>query len=297
VRILLTNDDGVHAEGLLALKQAVDSLGEVVIVAPDRPRSACGHSITLHKPLRVLPAKLADGSPAFSTSGTPSDCVSLALMEVLRDRRPDVVISGINHGPNLGWDLTYSGTVSAAMEAAIMGLQSISVSVAWRLERMVEEEEGPAPPIDFAPAGRFVADLLRRLASHPLPVHSMLNVNVPASRPTGVEITRQGIRRYPGKVEKRLDPMGRTYYWLGGDSPEDTMEEGTDVKAVAEGRISVTPIQLDLTDYPLLKQMARWPWPEVERRPAAPTANDAVPSAGGRESAEVEAEAPRDSST
>lgn len=266
MRILLTNDDGVHAEGLLALKQAVEALGEVVIVAPDRPRSACGHSITLHKPLRVVPARLADGSPAFSTSGTPSDCISLALLEVLRDRRPDVVISGINHGPNLGWDLTYSGTVSAAMEAAILGLQSIAVSVAWRLERMVEEEEGPAPPIDFAPAGRFVAELLQQLPAHPLPAHSLLNINVPAGRPTGIEITRQGIRRYPGKVEKRLDPMGRTYFWLGGDRPEDTMEEGTDVNAVAEGRISVTPIQLDLTDYPLLKQMAGWPWPKVERR-------------------------------
>lgn len=270
MRILLTNDDGVHAEGLLALKQAVEGMGEVVIVAPDRPRSACGHSITLHKPLRVLPAKLADGTPAFSASGTPSDCVSLALLDMLRDRRPDVVISGINHGPNLGWDLTYSGTVSAAMEAAIMGIQSISISVAWRLERMVEEEEGPAPPIDFAPAGRFVAELLLQLQSHPLPVHSLLNVNVPAARPTGIEITRQGIRRYPGKVEKRLDPMGRAYYWLGGDSPEDTMEEGTDVNAVAEGRISVTPIQLDLTDYPLLKQMAGWPWHEIELRSTAP---------------------------
>jgi 5'-nucleotidase len=261
VRILLTNDDGVHAEGLLALKQALEPLGEVAVVAPDRPRSACGHSITLHKPLRVMPAKLADGSPAFCTSGTPSDCVTLAVLDVLRDRRPDVVVSGINHGPNLGWDLTYSGTVSAAMEAAIIGLQSISISVAWRLVRMVEEEEGPAPPIDFRPAGRFAAELVQRLRSHPLPAHSLLNVNVPTGELAGIEITRQGIRRYPGKVDKRLDPMGRTYYWLGGDSPEDQMEDGSDVKAVAEGRVSVTPIQLDLTDYPLLKQIAKWRWP------------------------------------
>jgi 5'/3'-nucleotidase len=272
----------------------VASLGEVVIVAPDRPRSACGHSITLHKPLRVLPAKLADGSPAFSTSGTPSDCVSLALVEVLRDRRPDVVISGINHGPNLGWDLTYSGTVSAAMEAAIMGLQSISISVAWRLERMVEEEEGPAPPIDFAPAGRFVAELLQRLQSHPLPVHTLLNVNVPASRPTGIEITRQGIRRYPGKVEKRLDPMGRSYFWLGGDSPEDTMEEGTDVNAVAEGRISVTPIQLDLTDYPLLEQMTRWPWPKIEQRADASMTAVAPSNEGAAATTDAKEEALRE---
>src|SRR5207248_2335754 len=155
----------------------------------------------------------ADGTPAFSTTGTPSDCITLAVLDVLRDTPPDVVVSGINHGPNLGWDLTYSGTVSAAMEAAIIGLQSISISVAWRLERMVEEEEGPAPPIDFRPAARFAAELVRRIELHPLPPHSLLNVNVPAGVPTGVEITRQGIRRYPGKVEKRLDPMGRAYYW------------------------------------------------------------------------------------
>src|SRR5439155_25998699 len=177
----------------------------VVVVAPDRPRSACGHSITLHKPLRVVQAKLADGTPAYSTSGTPSDCVTLAVLDLLRAERPDVVISGINHGPNLGWDLTYSGTVSAAMEGAIMGLQSVSISVAWRLERMVEEEEGPAPPIDFGPAGAFAADLVRRLETHPLPPHTLLNVNVPPGQPLGVQITRQGIRRYPGKVEKRLD--------------------------------------------------------------------------------------------
>jgi 5'-nucleotidase len=262
VRILLTNDDGVYADGLLALKQALELVGEVAVVAPDRPRSACGHSITLHKPLRVIATKLADGSNAFSTSGTPSDCVSLALLDLLRDRRPDVVVSGINHGPNLGWDLTYSGTVSAAMEAAIMGVQSISLSVAWRLERMVEEEEGPAPPIDFSPAGRFAAQLVQRLHAHPLPPHTLLNVNVPAGAPLGVEITRQGIRRYPGKIEKRLDPMGRAYYWLGGDVPQDTLEEGTDVKAVAEGRISITPIQLDLTDYPLLQEISHWSWPE-----------------------------------
>jgi 5'-nucleotidase len=277
VRILVTNDDGVHAEGLLTLKQVLERVGEVVVVAPDRPRSACGHSITLHKPLRVISTRLADGTPAYSTSGTPSDCITLAVLGLLRDRPPDVVVSGINHGPNLGWDLTYSGTVSAAMEGAIVGLQSISISVAWRLERMVEEEEGPAPPIDFAPAAHFAAELVQRLAEQPLPAHSMLNVNVPAGEPHGVEITRQGIRRYPGKVQKRVDPMGRDYYWLGGDAPEDRMEEGTDVNAIAEGRISVTPIQLDLTDYPLLKQLSRWRW----ESPGDPAAKGGTPEQDG----------------
>jgi 5'-nucleotidase len=258
MRILVTNDDGVHAEGLMAAKQALDAVGEVAVVAPDRPRSACGHSITLHKPLRVSQVTLSDGTTAYTTSGTPSDCVTLALLDLMRDAPPELVVSGINHGPNLGWDVTYSGTVSAAMEGAILGMQAFSVSVAWRLQRMVEEEEGPAPPIDFTHAARFAAKLARALAERPLPAYSLLNVNVPPRPPVGVEVTRQGIRRYPGKVERRLDPMGRAYYWLGGDDPEDQMEEGSDVKAIADGKISVTPIQLDLTDYPLLKELSKW---------------------------------------
>jgi 5'-nucleotidase len=260
VRVLITNDDGVHAEGLLALKRALDPLAEVAVVAPDRPRSACGHSITLHKPLRLSQTTLADGSTAHTTSGTPSDCVTLALLEVMRDRKPDLVVSGINDGPNLGWDLTYSGTVSAAMEGAINGLQSFAISVAWRLERVIKEEEddGPRPPTDFSVAARFAVRLVELLRAHPLPPHTLLNVNVPPGTPLGAEVTRQGIRRYPGRVEGRLDPMGRPYYWLGGDLPEDTLEVGTDVHAVANDRISVTPIQLDLTDYAVLKEIAGW---------------------------------------
>jgi 5'-nucleotidase len=260
VRILITNDDGVHAEGLLALRQALDALGEVTVLAPDRPRSASGHSITLHKPLRLSQTTLADGSLAHTSSGTPSDCVTLALLEVMRDRRPDLVISGINDGPNLGWDLTYSGTVSAAMEGAISGLQAFAISVAWRFERVIKEEEddGPRPPTDFTHAARFAVRLAELLRDHPLPPHTLLNVNVPAGMPAGAEVTRQGIRRYPGRVESRTDPMGRPYYWLGGDVPEDTLEAGTDVHAVGNDRISVTPIQLDLTDYPVLKQIAGW---------------------------------------
>ena len=171
VRILITNDDGVHAEGLLVLKKALDPLAEVTVLAPDRPRSACGHSITLHKPLRLSQTTLADGSAAWTSSGTPSDCVTLALLEVMRDRKPDLVVSGINDGPNLGWDLTYSGTVSAAMEGAISGLQAIAISVAWRLERVIKEEEddGPRPPTDFTVAARFAVRLTRTAARPPPP--------------------------------------------------------------------------------------------------------------------------------
>jgi len=263
VRILITNDDGVHADGLLALKQALDPVADVTVVAPDRPRSACGHSITLHKPLRLYTTRLPDGAEVWVSNGTPSDCVTLAILDVMKAAPPDLVVSGINHGPNLGWDLTYSGTVSAAMEGAILGVPAVALSVAWRFRRMVEEEEGPAPPIDFSHAAAYAAELARYLDAHRLPDHTLLNVNVPHLQPKGARITRQGIRRYPGKLEKRTDPMGRVYYWLGGDDPVDVCEEGTDVQAIAEQYISVTPVQLDLTDRALIQQFLEGPFPGV----------------------------------
>lgn len=264
MRILITNDDGIHAEGLHCLKQALQRVAEVTVVAPDRPRSACGHSITLHKPLRLSAVSLPDGSPAWVSSGTPSDCVTLALLDVMKDQPPDLLFSGINHGPNLGWDLTYSGTVSAAMEGAILGVPSVAISVAWRYRRMVEEEEGPAPPMEFGHAAAFAVELAGYLEHHALPEHTLLNVNVPNAAPHGVRITRQGVRRYPGKLEKRMDPMGRHYYWLGGDEPEDVQEEGTDVMAIHDGFITVTPVQLDLTDYRLVDRFRGESFPGVQ---------------------------------
>ena len=264
MRILITNDDGVLAEGLLALERSLSKVGAVKVLAPDRPRSACGHSITLHKPLRVTNARLADGSPASASNGTPSDCVTLALLDVMKDAPPDIVFSGINQGPNLGWDLTYSGTVSAAMEGAIGGVPSVAISVAWRFRRVIEEEEAPIPPLDFAHAAAYAGQLARHLERNPLPEHTLLNVNVPVGEPRGVRITRQGVRRYPGKLEKRVDPMGRAYFWLGGDEPIDVHEEGTDVKAISDGYISVTPVQLDLTDYRLVERYMRDGFPGLE---------------------------------
>lgn len=256
MRILITNDDGVMAEGLLSLKQALEQVAEVTVVAPDRPRSACGHSITLHKPLRLAEATLPDGTPAWTGSGTPSDCVTLGLLDVLKDNPPDLLFSGINHGPNLGWDLLYSGTVSAAMEGAIAGVPSVAISVAWRFRRMVEEEEGPAPPIDFTYAAAYAVELAQALQQKPLPPHTLLNVNVPFLPPKGVRVTRQGVRRYPAKLDKRVDPMGRNYYWLGGDDPVDDPTDGTDVEAIRNGYISVTPVHLDLTAPTLLDRYA-----------------------------------------
>jgi len=247
--ILITNDDGIYAEGLFALKSALESVGRVIVVSPDRPRSASGHSITLHKPLRLNKVRLPDGTYGYSSNGTPSDCVSLGVLDVVGEK-VDLVVSGINWGPNLGWDLTYSGTVSAAMEGAIMGIPSFAVSVA-------SYEEG----ISFEYAARFSAFLAKLLLTHELPPDTLLNVNVPnlpADQIRGIEITRQGKRRYSGKIEKRIDPQGRVYYWLGGNVEVGELEDGTDVKAIAENKVSVTPVHLDLTGYAALESLRTW---------------------------------------
>ena len=255
MNILVTNDDGIHAEGLMALKAALDRVGRVHVVAPDRPRSACGHSITLHKPLRVDRASLPDGSTGYSTNGTPSDCVSLAMLGIVQESI-DLVVSGINCGPNLGWDLTYSGTVSAAMEGAIMGAQAFAISVA------TYETE-----VDYSVAAALAARLARVLDRHKLPQSTLLNVNVPAlpaSEIQGIQVTRQGKRRYKGNIEKRSDPTGRDYYWLGGDPPQDHLVEGTDVKAIADDKVSITPVHLDLTDSGVLETVQSWGIEEID---------------------------------
>lgn len=249
MNILITNDDGVHAEGLFALKTALDSIGKVHVVAPDRPRSACGHSITLHKPLRANEVKLQDGSVAYCTNGTPSDCVNLAILGLVEEKI-DLVVSGINCGPNLGWDITYSGTVSAAMEGAIMGVQSFAISVATYESHT-----------DYDVAAAFTIRLAQILQQQKLPESTLLNVNIPAlpaSEIKGVLLTNQGKRRYTGNLEKRSDPGGRAYYWLGGDLPVDHLVEDSDVKAIADDYISVTPVHLDLTDYNALSEMRSW---------------------------------------
>jgi len=248
--ILITNDDGVHSRGILELKQALQDMGDVYVVAPDRGRSACGHGITLHKPLRLRKVTLADGSEGWSTSGLPTDCVHIGIGAVC-PRRPDLVFSGINLGANLGWELTYSGTVAGAMEGAAFGVPSVAISV-------TTYEDGDV----FGPSARFARRLADILLERPLPEGAFLNVNVPALREkdiAGVAVTRLGIRRYPGRVEARRDPVGRTYYWLGGDEPEDGLEEGTDVLAVREGFISVTPVHLDLTAHSAIEHVRSWP--------------------------------------
>lgn len=245
--ILLTNDDGIYAEGLSDLREALLAVGEVTVVAPERPRSASGHAITLHKPLRVEEVRLPWGGEGYACSGTPSDCVVLGILALVE--RCDLVIAGINRGPNLGEDLTYSGTVSAAMEGAICGKPAIAVSVA--------DYENPA----YGPTARFTARLAREVLQRGLPPNVLLNVNVPGlpeEEIAGVAITRQGKRRYEGRVERRLDPRGRAYYWLGGEVIEDVNGEGSDGEAIRDGKISVTPIHLDLTYHPFAEQLRTW---------------------------------------
>jgi len=246
--ILITNDDGIHSEGLLALKAALQQIARVVVVAPDRPRSASAHSITLHKPLRVEKVRLLDGDLGYSSNGTPSDCVSLGVHGIAGEP-VELVVAGINRGPNLGWDLTYSGTVSAAMEGAILGIQSFAISIASYDAEVA---------LDYT--AKFAAFLAGLLLGRRLPDSVFLNVNVPGIPPdqiVGVEVTRQGKRHYAGRLEKRTDPTGRAYYWLGGDAPQDVLEEDTDVKAVMDNRVSITPIQLDLTGYSALGELRR----------------------------------------
>ncbi|HEX2923807.1 MAG TPA: 5'/3'-nucleotidase SurE [Chloroflexota bacterium] len=246
--ILVTNDDGIDSEGLLVLKRALAAVGEVVVVAPDRDWSIIGHAKTMRRPLRVARVSLPDGDPAFSVDGTPTDCVSLGVLGLV-PRRPNLVVAGINKGPNLGEDITYSGTVAAAMESAIAGIPSIAVSLADYYDW------------DFAVAAQFTAKLARRIVGNGLGADVLLNVNVPnvtAERIAGVEITRLGRRIYKDVLEEREDSSGRSYYLIGGDFPGGVAEEGTDYNAVQGSRISVTPIHLDLTNHRLIKTLERW---------------------------------------
>lgn len=248
MRILITNDDGIHDPGLAALHSALQTLGDVIAIAPDRPRSACSHAVTLHKPLRLARMELPDGREVFASNGTPSDCVALGCSEHVGGL-PDLVVSGINTGPNLGWDLTYSGTVAAAMEGAICGLPSIAISIA------------SPPATDFRVAAAFARYLSEVVLEHGLPEDSFLNVNVPAVSPeeiAGVAVTRQGRLMYESRIERRTDPRGGRYYWFSGDRVTHARQPGSDIDAVGENKISVTPIHLDLTDHDLRERLAKW---------------------------------------
>ncbi len=240
--VLITNDDGISSPGMHALARAVAA------VTAEHERSATGHAITLHKPLRAVRATVPGlDAPAWSTNGTPADCVVLGVLDLLAER-PEVVLSGINVGPNMGGDLTYSGTVSGAMEGAIMGLPSIAVSVA---------AEGD-PRFDVA--AEVAVRLVQIVRAHGLPPDVLLNVNVPnlpRAQVKGIAATRQGHLRYINRLDKRQDPRGRTYYWLGGEREPAPDVEGTDSWAVQRGMVSVTPIQMNMTAEDILEELGR----------------------------------------
>jgi 5'-nucleotidase len=261
MHILVTNDDGVNAPGLLALVQEMRAIGKVSILAPDRNWSGGGHVKTLDRPLRIKEVTLQDGSMALASDGAPSDCVALALLGYFNEKI-DLVVSGINPAANLGHDVTYSGTVTAAMEAVIWGFPAIAFSMDTRENHLV--------PLDYDPAGRVARMVAETVLKRHLPAGILLNVNIPYlpfDQINGVRITRQGMRVYRDRLDQRTDPRGRPYYWIGGDSPTGIVENGTDVGLLAEGYVSITPLQLDLTAYPAMRFMEGWEWglqPETE---------------------------------
>jgi 5'-nucleotidase len=257
-RILVTNDDGIESRGLLALKQALEPLGDVYVLAPDTNQSAVGHTKTFMRPLRVRERKLADGAQAWSADGSPTDAVSLALLGYF-EVGFDLVASGINYGANLGDDITYSGTVSAAMEAVLSAVPAFAISQ--------EYYEHP----DFTLATQIAYRAAVNILENGLAPGELININVPAVAAAdcqGVEVTRLGKRIYQDELIERLDPRGTPYYWIGGPPPSGLAEPGTDFDAVVNKRIAVTPIQLDLTARRLLSRLNSWSW--ALPAPAAP---------------------------
>lgn len=245
MHILVTNDDGIGAPGIKALAATLGTFGTVTVVAPDRERSAAGHSLTLHAPLRVF-----DLHPGwYAVDGTPTDCVNMGIHSLL-PQRPDLVVSGINHGANMGDDITYSGTVAAAMEASLMGIPALAVSLATY-----------GPTEHFNDAAQVTADIVKILIDAGIPKETFWNINVPNRpyRDMGVlQLTRQGKRSFVGKIIDKVDPRGRKYFWIGSEEPSFLDDEGTDFHAVGNGHPSLTPLHVDLTDHAALTQLRRW---------------------------------------
>lgn len=242
-RILVTNDDGVFSAGIKLLAEELGKIAEVVVVAPDREQSASSHALTLHRPLRMRRLE----ERWYAVDGTPTDCVNLGVLSLLKDERPDLVVSGINFGLNLGDDVTYSGTVSATFEAALLHIPSLAFS------------QEVADGFSFERGARFARRLIEGLLTEgPEPELApglLLNVNFPAGAFGGVRLTHLGRREYKQSVVEKLDPRGRKYFWIAG-IPEWEEAEGTDFQAVSQGCVSVTPLHLDLTDYPAMERLS-----------------------------------------
>jgi 5'-nucleotidase len=237
--ILLTNDDGIGAPGLQVLAEALEPLGEVVVYAPDRQRSAVGHGVSLHHPLRVTEVR----PRWFMVDGTPADCMILAVRKLL-GRRPDIVVSGINSGANLGDDVTYSGTVAGAFEGMLLGVHSFAISIISH------------HPRNFEPAKRMAAVLTSHILEYGLPDDIMLNVNLPdlpQSELAGIAVTAMGRRNYQDEIVERKDPRNGTYYWIGGAQPDHYINAGSDFESIENNKISITPLKRNLTDFSVLE--------------------------------------------
>ncbi|MDX6627172.1 MAG: 5/3-nucleotidase [Solirubrobacterales bacterium] len=261
MRILLTNDDGITAPGLQATRRALRELDDVIVdvIAPDGNRSATGRSITTRSPLSVEEVEFGDGHSGFATDGTPVDCVRFAELELLGGR-PDLIVSGVNHGVNLGDDITYSGTVAAALEGIILGIPAIALS---------QQSHGGgvgyvSGRFDFTVAAAFAAQLVERLRNEAMPAATLINVNCPAGEPTGIEVTKLGKRIYNDKLNLLEESEGgRRRYEIYGWKPGHEEIEGTDLQAIAQGRIAVTPIHFDLTDHGGLEALRGWGFEEM----------------------------------
>ena len=241
--ILVTNDDGVHSTGLTYLFEAMNTIGDAYVIAPDRERSAVSHALTMHRPLRVEQLK----ERVFSINGTPTDCVAVGVNKIL-PLRPLFIVSGINKGANLGDDITYSGTVSAAIESTIMGIPAFAVSLVLQKQ--------PSSHAHFETAAEIAAEIGRYILVHSLPYDTLLNVNipdVPLNSINGIKLTRQGKRIYDDSIKETFDPHGQKHYWIGGGNPYWEHGEDTDMQAIQDNYVSITPVHLDLTNYDALK--------------------------------------------
>lgn len=249
MRILVSNDDGIHAVGIRTLVERLSYEHEVYVIAPDRERSAQGHALTLHKPLRVEEIDIGiKVAKAWETTGTPGDCIKIGISSIL-EKKPDLVISGINHGPNLGADILYSGTVNAAMEGAVLGLPSLAVSLT---------NNGNGQTSDFVFTADFVTKFVSKIKDMNFPKKNILNINVPAipgSDIAGIEVTRLGTRMYTDQYERRIDPRGKVYYWLAGEIIKSEEEPGTDIMANRNNKISITPITFEMTNKQLMPDL------------------------------------------
>ncbi|MDI6605163.1 MAG: 5'/3'-nucleotidase SurE [Thermoanaerobacteraceae bacterium] len=247
MNILLTNDDGVNALGINKLADFLKNYYNTIVVAPERERSAVSHAITLHKPLRLTNIRKESNIEIYYVNGTPSDCIKLAI-DVVLDNKPDIVISGINWGLNLGTDILYSGTVSAAIEAAINGIPSMAVSL--------EEDADLNDKTIYI----FIKNLIEETIQKGLPKHTLLNVNIPKKikNDKGIKITSLGLINYVENFTKRIDPRGKEYYWMAGKLLDNYKDEGSDIVSVKNGYISITPIHFDLTEYTLAEKLKNW---------------------------------------